>query len=72
MPHIVADKDTYFIIPALSMAGFVKKGQNITTPHEVEQFDNEAKWQARKDELGIQDVEPEDVEQEDVEQEPLQ
>ena len=55
--HIVADKQTWFIIPAIELSGMVKQNQNITTPHEVELFDNETDWENRKDELGITEEE---------------
>ena len=62
MFHKVADKQTWFIIPEIKLAGMVQTGQNITTPHEVEIFDNETDWQTRKDELGItEEEEDEDV-----------
>ena len=63
MFHKVADKKTWFIIPAIDLSGMVKQNQNITSPHEVELFDNETEWQNRKDELGIKD---EEGEEEDV------
>ena len=61
MFHKVADKQTWFIIPEIKLAGMVQTGQNITTPHEVELFDNETEWQTRKDELGITEEGEEDV-----------
>ena len=61
MFHKVADKATWFIIPAIDLSKMVKKNQNITSPHEVELFDNETDWQNRKDELGITEEEEEDV-----------
>ena len=57
MFHKVADKQTWFIIPAIDLSGMVQTGQNITSPHEVELFDNETEWQNRKDELGITEEE---------------
>ena len=55
--HIVADKATWFIIPAISLVGFVETGQNITSVHQVLEFDNEAEWLNKKDELGIEEPE---------------
>ena len=62
MFHKVADKQTWFIIPQIKLAGMVQTGQNITSPHEVELFDNETEWQNRKDELGITEEGEEDNE----------
>ena len=53
--HITATKRTWFIIPEINLAGFVETGQNITSVHQVFEFDNEAEWKAKKDELGIED-----------------
>ena len=61
--HIVATEKTWFIITEINLSGVVEIGQNITTPHEVELFDNETGWQTRKDELGITEEEEEDYEQ---------
>ena len=61
MFHKVADKQTWFIIPEIKLAGMVQTGRNITTPHDVELFDNETDWQNRKDELGISEEGDEDV-----------
>ena len=62
MFHKVADKQTWFIIPEISLSGMVQTGQNITSPHIPELFDNETEWQNRKDELGItEEREDEDV-----------
>jgi hypothetical protein len=55
MTHIVATEKTYFIIPEISLAGFVEAGQNITSPHSVETFVDEELFNARKTELGIVD-----------------
>lgn len=52
---IVATQKTWFIFPETNHAGYVEAGQNISSVHPVELFDNEAEWQARKDELGIED-----------------
>ena len=51
--HIVATEKTRFIIEEISLSGVVETGQNITTPYEVEVFDNETDWQTRKNQLGI-------------------
>ena len=61
MFHKVADKQTWFIIPEISLSGMVEQNQNITSPHEVEIFDKETDWQTRKDELGITEEGDEDV-----------
>ena len=63
MFHKVADKQTWFIIPEIKLAGMVEPNQNITSPHEVELFANETEWQNRKDELGIKDEEDESDEE---------
>lgn len=54
---IITSKKTWYIFPLQKNAGVVEANQNITSPHEVELFNNEADWQNRKDELGITDVE---------------
>ena len=57
--HIVATEKTWFIITEINLSGVVETGQNITTPHEVEIFDNETDWQTRKNQLGITEDEEE-------------
>ena len=55
MTNIVSTQKTWFIIPAINLAGFVEANQNITSPHEAELFFDEEGFNARKDELGIVD-----------------
>jgi hypothetical protein len=53
--HTYFEEDTWYIIyhPEGTLVGHVKEG-NISTPHEVEIYDNEGTWKARLDELGIE------------------
>ena len=58
MSHkIIAEKHMYYIIPAINLAGELNTNQEIHTSHPVLEFDNEAEWLNKKDELGIEEPE---------------
>ena len=61
MSHkIIAEKHMYYIIPAINLAGELNTNQEIHTSHAVLEFDNEAEWLDRLDDLGYE-LEDEDI-----------
>lgn len=54
MAHIVADVETWYIIPDIEGCGRVDVGQNISSPFDIETFTDEGEWLDRLDVLGIE------------------